>query len=127
MHLYSYYRLDKKKACTLHKLKIKEDNKGKFYITSKFSFFFDNKQFSGRTNFSRKFLNYQAALEEAKKMAKINWDIWFDSKNPAISSLEKQFPLKNIIYTFIISGIIIYFFILRYKLKTYEIIRTKNK
>ena len=66
------------------------------------------------------FKNEWAAQEEAKKLEKNTQWVWYDSHNPQISSLQKNMPTKQIIYTLILWGLVAYFWILNLIMKSRE-------
>ena len=56
--------------------------------------------------------NAWAGERAAKIKNADHWKVWFDSKNPQLSSLIKTFPLKELIYSVILWTLTAYFYIL---------------
>lgn len=78
---------------------------------AKYTFYVGGKLYEGETLFYHEASDNPWAIEEAlKSLAAKEHKVWYSSKDPLYSSLQKKFPLKECIYTVILWGISIYFF-----------------
>lgn len=86
-----------------------------YYVQATYVYKVKNNLYKGAyPNNPPSFTNYWAADAFLKDFSKKNWTAWFDPSQPQISQLEKIFPYKSCIYTFLLSSIWIYFFFLGY-------------
>jgi len=108
--LYSYYRLDKFANAEITIWKVKETNKEEFILKAYFSY-----EVHGHVyNKSQKFLkplfpNALAAKSSLKDLNSKSWKVWFNKKNPAKSSLQRNFPFKRMLHTLLAYGVFLYF------------------
>lgn len=55
------------------------------------------------------FLNQYAAQREIERVKNRDWIVWYQAKNPSLSSLEKIVPLKQFVYGFLCLALFFYF------------------
>ena len=55
------------------------------------------------------FLNHPSAERAVKDFSKKSWDVFYNSQDPSISSLQKIFPFKDCIQTLLTFGVFVYF------------------
>lgn len=115
-------RLDKKTEAYITRFQIDEDEKKyKYFIGAFYEYNVGGKKFEGKTDFNKKkFLSYYAALDAIKKMNNEKQIVSYSSKDPAFSRLEYHFNLKNMLYFCISFTVLVYFYILRRRLKKFE-------
>ncbi|CDZ79790.1 hypothetical protein BN1013_00288 [Candidatus Rubidus massiliensis] len=88
-----------------------------YYIKSHYSYIYKNKQYSSDIIFTDYYKNLYAAEKQIEAFKKYPWTIWINSSTPRISTLQKKFPLKELISGGILIGICIYFLGLGYYVK----------
>jgi hypothetical protein len=107
INIYNFQRLNS--FCKVNEVNFYvEEIKGKYKIAGSYRFESDKKTISGKNFFKESFLNQFAAQEAIKNLPKERL-VFFDPKHPEISTLEKSFPYKNVIYALIALGVAIYF------------------
>lgn len=99
---------------------IKNDKRNKCDVVAFYHFKIDDKIFTNRYLFKKKFLNSITAKEYIENFSKNDLTIWFNTKNPNISSIEKKFPIKNCVYITIVFAVFIYFLILKYYVYSFQ-------
>ncbi len=55
------------------------------------------------------FLNLPSAERAVKELSGKSWDVFYNEKDPSISSLQKIFPFKDCIQTVLTLGVFVYF------------------
>jgi len=108
-----YLSLNEQKQGNILKYEIRNDKRDKYKALIHYSFKFKDKNFENKSFCREFFLNYINAKDYVEKLSKNNFTIWFNLKNPNISSFEKNFPVKNCVYVFITFLIFFYFLILK--------------
>jgi hypothetical protein len=105
-----YARLDRRCSTAIEKWEIRELNPSKFSILASYRFSLGDKEYEGKSEFrSFYLLNKYAAATEIEKLKKENWKVWYSSKNPRTSSLEKRVPFKALTYGLLSLAIFLYF------------------
>ncbi len=92
-----------------------EEKEDRFTIGVKYSFYTQENSWSSVYHFQERFWSQAAALAVVKTKAKEPWTAHFRPENPAISSLEKSFPVNILIRMVICYIITIYFYFLNKK------------
>ena len=120
IQLNTFLRLDKNIISSIDNFEI-IPNGNKFSLLAKYSYNVKNKNWGGKYIFKSKlFLNDLAAKRELTVMKnKKDMQLWYASKDPSLSSLEKDFPIKNFLYAIISWIVILYFFWLRNRIKNF--------
>ena len=112
--LYKYVKLDERTIAKVYKWQIVE-KKSKFFIISSYNFQVGGKNYSGRYVFEEKYINIFLAREKINQIREGAVFVWYNSKNVSTSSLEKRFPLNNLIRFLISLCILFYFLFLKKK------------
>jgi len=86
-------------------------NRYKVFVT--YSFDVSNKTFVNTSSYRKFFLNPFVAQDYKNEILKKDFRIFYNQKNPFISSVEKNLPLKNFIYAAVSFVIFLYFLILK--------------
>lgn len=113
--IWNYHKLDAKTPCKVTSWDIEEKNSSKFVIYAHYEYLVDNHVFKGETTFAGPYyLNRMSAETGIHQLKDFSWEVWYRSKYPEESSLQKIFPFKNCLYALLTIGVCIYFLILRY-------------
>lgn len=117
LDLWSYYRLGPEvPAQVVHWDLIPKGSK--YALKASYAYTYGGKKYEAATQFAKPYqFNRQAAEEEIKKMSGFQWTAWVDHDAPQVSSLEKNFPLKESMYAFCLLGIFLYFVYLKFHLE----------
>lgn len=94
-----------------------EEKEDWFTIGVKYSFCIQENSWSSDYHFPERFWSQAAALAFLKTKAKQSWTAHFRPENPAISSLERSFPVNILIRMLICYVITVYFCILNKKVE----------
>lgn len=96
--------------------KLSEDQ---FVMKADYIFNAKDQQYSGTTLFKNDiYWNPWSAEDAIKVYAQKDWTVWYSSKNPQYSSLQKNFPFKECISVIILWVLLLYFFGLGYYVAT---------
>lgn len=111
--MYAYYTLDARVPVRSVVWKISPINDERYQLEGTYRFFIDTKEYLGvsRLN-SHVYRNPWAAERGLHEVENERYNAWYSSKNPTINSLERDFPLKDSIYSIIILALITYFSVL---------------
>jgi hypothetical protein len=109
-----YFNLDSSAKANIEKIEILNSKKDSFKIFVEYSFVFNNRIFFKKHIFQEVFFNQFTANDFMNKISKHDIRIWFNLKNPQVSSIEKIFPWKNCVYSLITMIVFFYFLILKY-------------
>ncbi len=116
----TYFSLNLQTNATIDNFDIINNKKNSYKALVCYSFKVKDKTFKNKIIYSKNFLNYMNANEFVEKLSHDNLPIWFNKKNPNISSFEKIFPIKNCVYVIITFIIFIYFLILKYYVYSFQ-------
>ncbi|NGX28538.1 MAG: hypothetical protein K940chlam1_00719 [Candidatus Anoxychlamydiales bacterium] len=108
-----YFVLDQASKAHIDKVKVKDLGKEKFEVLASYYYKVGEEFFFKTETFKNKFLNYDAAQTFGSKISK-DISIWYNFKNPKISTMEKIFPIKNLVYSILTLIVFIYFVIMKY-------------
>lgn len=113
--IYRYEKMNAKGFAVIDQWELHEKSNGKFYLSSSYHFFWNEKKYFEKTNFFRNiFLNEKSAKEWMEKEHQKEWQVWFDPENPQRSSLEKIFPLKELFKGAFVSFVFLYFWVFHF-------------
>lgn len=104
-----YFSLNTESAARITQWEI-TPKKGRFALKAEYVFEAQGKTWQGSSILNPPYyLNEGAAFTALKRRAKEPWAAVFQEKNPAVSSLENEFP-KNLLFRSLISlGVLVYF------------------
>lgn len=107
--IYQYNRLSQSIApqsieWTIHPLDVDS-----FSLMSTYQFDWNQKNYSGSAEYSDRYLNDWAAQEGLGRRKLEKWRVWFDPEDPHFSTLYHEYPMKQVIYTFMLWGLLLYF------------------
>ncbi len=114
-HLWGYLALDAQAPATVHHWRIIKKSSSTFALEATYTFEAQGKELPGQTIFSKPYhLNYPSAERQIKMFSTRPWSVWYSSHDPALSSLDKTFPTKKIIYALMALGVFAYFLYIRF-------------
>lgn len=113
IQLWSYYALDQQTTAFGVKWMPQVKDEDTVYLEVSYEYQVNDVAYQGTMQTIGPVLRNAWAGERAAKIKNADqWKVWFDSKNPQLSSLIKTFPLKELIYSVILWGLTAYFYIL---------------
>lgn len=93
-------------------LKLDEDN---YFPYAHYSYLIREKEYVGEEALKEKeYKNEWAVKESLPEITSKQWQVWYDPYSPAFSSLQRHFPLKEVVSAILLLGIVLYFFGLGY-------------
>lgn len=116
--LYRFYRLSGEAPATIEKWDPVRVSASKFSYEVSYYFKAQGKRYEKKELLkSYIYPNKYAADGDLKKLKGQKWTVYFAPRNPRVSSLENNFPLKNSFYALLSIVIFFYFFwlYLRYR------------
>ncbi len=109
---YEYWRISSSvEPSSLNWVVIKK-NEESFYPATLYGYKNNNLDYTGKTLWSSRYLNEWTASEAIERLKKVRLNVWFDATEPEISTLERIFPLKSIVYSIILFFLFVYFAVL---------------
>lgn len=117
--IYTYFLLNQKTTGEFIGFDV-IDSKNKCRALIKYSFKINDKIFKSYSSTKDNFLNHYTLQDYIKELPQENLTIWFNKKNPNISSIEKNFPIKNCIYLVVTLLIFAYFLVLKFYVYRFE-------
>lgn len=108
--IYTYYSLNSHLPAKSITWKIHPINDERYQLQGNYRFFLGEKEYLGTsTLYSHVYRNPWGAEKGLKDIEKEPLTIWYSSSDPTINSLERNFPLKESLYSIIILALIAYF------------------
>jgi hypothetical protein len=109
--LYQYHRLNREMQAHSVQWAVKKEADDAYFLIAKYQFSpLQNSLVEGETIFKFPiFWNAWAAEKAIPEYAAKSWLVYYVGNNPSISSLQKNFPLKECISATVLWGILIYF------------------
>lgn len=90
----------------------------KYALEAAFTYSYRGRDFTTQTVFSKPyFLNRASAEEHIQNVSGMSWTAWVDPAHPEHASLERIFPLRELIYALCLVAIFLYFVYLRFHLE----------
>lgn len=112
---YHYMRLSGKAPAKEMAWTVEPRTDEQYLLKANYSFVSNGQTFTGSSVIEdRGFWNEYAAQKGIEDVSKKKWIIWFNPSNPAHSSLQKNFPLKECVSAVIMWAIVFYFLWLGY-------------
>lgn len=89
---------------------VKANSRGKFVLAASYQFRVKNRFFDGETVLnSLPYRSFAAAQKALNRQKTKSWTIWYAPENPQNSKIERTFPLKTCIYTFVLWSVFVNF------------------
>lgn len=109
VEIWKYIRLDRRvEAQEIHWSVISLSDDA-FIPFAQYSFKANDKNYRGQAEWQETYLNEWAAHEAVGRLEQSPPQVWFDSKDPDISALQKNFPFKISFYALLLWILGIYF------------------
>jgi len=109
--LYTYFRLTAHVEASACSWKVVKKSSSSYPIQCQYHFEFKGKNYQGTSLLRPPYhLNRSSAEKALPKME--TRKIWIDPHQPAVSSLEKELPLKKIVYALLSLGTTVYFWLI---------------
>lgn len=113
-YYYNYKQLSEQTTPTSLEWRVVAHSDEDFTLDTDYTFKVHNEVFAGTTSWERSYLSEWAAHQEIQELSHQVWKVWYSSKNPHISSLQKNFPFKESISALLLWGLFLYFLWLGY-------------
>jgi len=112
--LFKHYSLDAKTLPTKMDWSVK-GCRGKYALSASYQYLIDSKTFRGDKLFDKTLYRTTVAARKALKEKKQKvWEVWYSSRRPEISSIQKNFPFKPCFSTLVLWTLFAYFIQLGY-------------
>lgn len=109
----NYSKLTKQAPISSINWTIKAKSEEEFLLEADYTFNIGRRSFSGITLLENvPHRNLWAAEKAIKEFSERKWDVWYDPTDPKFSSLEKKFPLKEIISASFLWILSLYFLVI---------------
>jgi hypothetical protein len=116
---WSYIRLDAETPIESVTWSIQTNHEESHQLKADYTFRYQGKEYRGETVFPKPvFINRLGAEYALKEFSDQYHQVMLALSNPTISSLQKQFPLKQLVSTAILWAIIVYFSVFAFHEKT---------
>lgn len=111
IYLYrSYVRLRMQVPTTSIAWDVVENSSDNYTLKANYAYKVGNDTFTGSSPWDEAvYKNSWAAETQAKAYTSQPWKVWIDPTYPAHSALQKNFPLKQCVYSVVLWGIFLYF------------------
>lgn len=111
--LWTYHRLSKYTAAEVKRWRIKEISSSEFALEASYRYEVNGQKWKGKGRLSKPYyLNSLAANKAVQEKSAQRWIVWYIPSKPHVSSLEKNFPYKNLFNALCGLGVVAYFCVL---------------
>jgi hypothetical protein len=108
--LWGCLRLEERTSADVYKWKTVEVASSQFGIKAAYTYKVHGKTYRGKTFFAKPYhLNENSVQKQVEQFSRQSWVVWYQPSHPKISSLEKIFPTKRVIYALMTLGVFFYF------------------
>ena len=112
--LWKYSRLDAETNAFISDFSVVKKKSSSFAIRASYFYEVRGARFEGATTFIEPyFLNEPSAMRAISQLKNKNWQVFYREKDPSLSSLQKNFPFKSCIQSFLTLVVTFYFIFLR--------------
>ena len=120
--LYHYNQLSAQTHSSSIEWTMEKKASDRYFLKASYHYQINGKNQLGETLFNRTiYRNPWAATQAISTFEKTPWIIWYSPKNISYSSLNHAFPMKSLISTAILWGLLLYFTWLGYRVQKYQI------
>lgn len=113
--LFNYMTLNEHTTATSTQWHVKELSEEDFRIDVNYTFVASGVKHTGEMRMEGSpFLNQWAAEATIEENMNLPWEVWYSSRNPQHSTLQKYFPFKECLSAVLLLGVFIYFLCLGY-------------
>lgn len=117
--VYLYMSLNTEAPAENLQWSVEQLSEDQFVTKANYNFKVKDQPYSGETLFKGDvYWNPSAAEDALKVYAQKDWSVWYSSRNPRYSSLQKNFPFKECISALVLWILLLYFFGLGYYVAT---------
>lgn len=109
-----YFQLDGLAKIESPNFFVKELSDEKFAVEGRYGYTVKDKTYQGHSRVGGRFYRNEFAAASAIKKMQNPLPVYFSKTSPEISSLEKNFPYKEVVYSLILLGVFLYFVALGY-------------
>jgi hypothetical protein len=107
---FRHLTLETQTEAVIDQWKVIKKSSSAYPIRGKYHFEFQGKTYQGSSIILPPYhLNRPSAKRAVVQLEKEKWNVWLDPRNPSISMLQKESPLKKIVYALVALGITLYF------------------
>lgn len=108
--LYLYSTLNASTTVDQIQWSVKQEKEDRFFVQAHYEFDVEKQKYSGETLFFNDvYWNSWAAEDAVKFYQNKEWQVWYSLNNPQHSSLQKNFPLKELISASVLWLLLVYF------------------
>ncbi|NGX58294.1 MAG: hypothetical protein K940chlam3_01199 [Chlamydiae bacterium] len=109
--VYRYLHLSQVTSPETLMISIKKKSSNHYIPTVQYNYQVKGKEFQGKQDLNHiKYFREEYLENDLSKIKKEEkWTIYYDPANPSRSSLKREFPYKNVAYSFIMVGLLGYF------------------
>ena len=108
--MFQYFRLGTSAPAIVTQWGVRELSSSQFAMEASFEFEAAGQRFYGKTLFDPPiYLNPFSAKEAINARKTEAFTVWFQSSNPSVCSLQKEFPLKSLMHALVAIGVVTYF------------------
>lgn len=119
--IYLFERFDAYAEAQNVKWTVKEKSDEEFLLDAHYNFLVNGGEIKGDSLLTEaSFWNAWAAEQMVKEYTNKKWIVWYSSKNPHYSTLQKNFPLKECISMGVLWALLFYFLWLGYYVAKYR-------
>ena len=112
--IWKYVSLDYQGMASVQKWQVIEKGGASFAIEASYRFSYLEREFFGVTEFSPPyFLNSESASSAIKKISTQEFFVFFNKNYPERNSLQRIFPFRLCIHSFLTLGVFVYFIFLK--------------
>ncbi|CDR34262.1 hypothetical protein [Criblamydia sequanensis] len=109
-----YFQLDGQTKIEAPNFFVKEISDEKYAVEGRYGYKIKDKTYQGISRVGGRFYRNEFAASSAIKKIQTPLPVYFSKNSPEISSLEKNFPYKEVVYSLILLGGFLYFVALGY-------------
>lgn len=107
---YKYYSMDSQAFPLEINWTVKERASDRYTLNSNYFYKVKEDTYSGETHLKTPvFKNREAAEKYIKEISKEKKTIWYSSRQPKDSSIQRELPIKESVYTIVLWGLFFYF------------------
>jgi hypothetical protein len=111
---WNYFKLDARVSAQVLKWEVKMRSASRYCHFATYCYTVAGQEFIGQTLFSSpSYPNQYAAQHDLRERKKKEMEVWYQKKQPAVSSLQKKFPKKELTNCILTFGVMFYFYLVR--------------
>jgi len=112
--MWEFFSLNAQAPAKITHWEVRDLPSARFTVSAEYHYEVGGKALTGSTLFqNRYFLNRFAAENHGKLIEAKRWRVWYREGNPSVSSLEREFPQKDLLQALLTVGVFAYFYFAR--------------